>query len=209
MAEGGVRPRRSRARRGDGAKLRQELLDAAARLLDTRGEDAVTVRAVVGEVGCTTPSLYLHFSTRDDLLEALCLDVWDELRRRMEGADTDIDDPFAALFAMSTQYVRFGLSHPLRYGLVMKGPAGGVRDQVAAACFRLIARAIERCADEGVLSGDIGAMTRAMCAALHGAVSLLIIQEPENWPSDTDAYAHDVATMACHGLKSVGRQGGR
>ncbi|MEU2358913.1 TetR/AcrR family transcriptional regulator [Streptomyces misionensis] len=64
VAEGSGQSRCSRARRGDGARLRQELLAAAGHLLDARGENAVTVRAVVGEVGCTAPSLYLHFFTR-------------------------------------------------------------------------------------------------------------------------------------------------
>ncbi|WP_449338924.1 TetR/AcrR family transcriptional regulator [Streptomyces chartreusis] len=75
--------RRRRAKRGDGGRLREELLEAAAALLDDAGEDAVTIRAVAQAVGVSTPSVYLHFDNRLELLHTVCLGVWDELGRRM------------------------------------------------------------------------------------------------------------------------------
>ena len=55
-------PRRVRAKRGDGERLRFEILDAVDTLL-ARGskDDAVSIRAVADMVGCTPPAIYLHF----------------------------------------------------------------------------------------------------------------------------------------------------
>ena len=69
--------RRHRARRGQGEALRGEILAAARELLaETGNQEAVSVRAVAERVGITTPSIYLHFKDKDDLLDAVCADVF-------------------------------------------------------------------------------------------------------------------------------------
>ena len=61
--------RRTRARRGEGERLREEILDAAERLLiETGNRDAVSIRAVAEAVGVTPPSIYLHFADKTELL---------------------------------------------------------------------------------------------------------------------------------------------
>src|SRR6266540_4850124 len=66
-------PRRTRARRGEGEKLREQILEVAERLLvETVDEEAVTIRAVADAVGVTPPSVYLHFADKDELLFAIC-----------------------------------------------------------------------------------------------------------------------------------------
>jgi len=49
-------PRRHRARRGEGARLREEILAAGTRLLlETGDEEAVSIRAIAQAVGVTPP----------------------------------------------------------------------------------------------------------------------------------------------------------
>jgi AcrR family transcriptional regulator len=73
MADTGARvQRRRRARRGEGEKLREEILEAAERLLlQTGSEEMVQVRAVAEAVGVTPPSIYLHFADMVLGLQAL------------------------------------------------------------------------------------------------------------------------------------------
>ncbi|MGX1855407.1 TetR/AcrR family transcriptional regulator [Streptomyces sp. NPDC055299] len=197
--------RRSRAKRGEGGRLREELIEAAGTLLDDAGEDAVTIRAVAQAVGVSTPSVYLHFDNRLELLHTVCLGVWDELGRRMRSVGTETSDPFAELHQRSVAYIRFGLDHPLRYRLVATGPATAATQQVADACFRFLRDTVQRCVDAGVLHGDVTALTRAICACLHGAVSLLILQPASNWPDDIAQFADDVATLASQGAAVLSR----
>ena len=79
--------RRHRARRGQGEALRGEILAAARELLaETGNQEAVSVRAVAERVGITTPSIYLHFKDKDDLLDAVCAEVFGALAVAMEEA---------------------------------------------------------------------------------------------------------------------------
>jgi AcrR family transcriptional regulator len=196
-------PRRPRARRGHGARLRDELIEAAERLLDDGGEDTVTIRAVAQAVGVSLPAVYLHFGSRLELLHTVCLRVWSELGDRMRAVDTPGDDPMAALHQRAVAYICFGLDHPVRYRLVMSGPATTASEQIAAACFRFLRDTVQRCRDAGALHGDPTAVTRAVSAALHGAVSLLILQPPTSWPTDVARFADDVATLAVHGAAAI------
>jgi len=64
---------RTRARRGEGDLLRDEILTAAERLLvETGNEDSVSIRAIAEAVGVTPPSIYLHFPDKETLLFAVC-----------------------------------------------------------------------------------------------------------------------------------------
>jgi AcrR family transcriptional regulator len=197
--------RRGRAKRGEGGRLREELIEAAGTLLDDAGEDAVTIRAVAQAVGVSTPSVYLHFDNRLELLHTVCLGVWDELGRRMRSAAAESSDPLAELHQRSVAYISFGLDHPLRYRLVATGPATAATQQVADACFRFLRDTVHRCVDAGVLHGDVTALTRAICACLHGAVSLLILQPTSNWPDDIAQFADEVATLATQGAAAISR----
>ena len=68
------RPRLNEARR-QGESAREQILDAAAELFTTRGYASTSTRAIAEAVGVRQPSLYHHFATKDDLLEALLIDT--------------------------------------------------------------------------------------------------------------------------------------
>lgn len=62
---------RLEGRRRPGATAREEVLDAAGELFTTRGYAATSTRQVADAVGIRQASLYHHFRTKDDILEAL------------------------------------------------------------------------------------------------------------------------------------------
>ncbi|MGY1839954.1 MULTISPECIES: TetR/AcrR family transcriptional regulator [unclassified Modestobacter] len=64
------RPRLT-GRRRPGATARDEVLDAAGELFTTRGYTATSTRQVAEAVGIRQASMYHHFATKDDILEAL------------------------------------------------------------------------------------------------------------------------------------------
>ncbi|MHA7189409.1 TetR/AcrR family transcriptional regulator [Arthrobacter sp. MDT2-16] len=64
------RPRAQQSIR-PGATAREEILDAAAELFTTQGYAATSTRAIADAVGIRQSSLYHHFATKDDILEAL------------------------------------------------------------------------------------------------------------------------------------------
>jgi AcrR family transcriptional regulator len=65
---------------------RQRLLDAAERVIRTKGLAAASTREIAREAGCADGTLYNHFSDRADLfvtifLEKLLPDYWDALSK--------------------------------------------------------------------------------------------------------------------------------
>ncbi len=68
------------------ATLRRRALDAARVLLETRGAEALQLRAIAAEIGSGVASLYYHFADKDALLAALAIEGFQELEARMVRA---------------------------------------------------------------------------------------------------------------------------
>src|SRR5262249_40083226 len=116
---------RTRARRGEGELLREEILNAAERLLVESGnEESVSIRAIAEAVGVTSPSIYLHFPDKEALLFAVCERQFAIFREALEGAARSTDDPVDALERRAEAYVRFGLDHPEAYRIMFMARAG-------------------------------------------------------------------------------------
>lgn len=71
MSETPPRSRRPYAARLPGNERREQLLDAALRLISTEGYDAITIASIAREAGVTRPVVYGQFPSLADLLQAL------------------------------------------------------------------------------------------------------------------------------------------
>lgn len=63
-------------------KTKDLIVETALRLFSQKGFEAVTVRDIAGELDLTAPALYVHFKSKQDIL--------DEILHRMETRDADI-----------------------------------------------------------------------------------------------------------------------
>ena len=173
---------RARARRGEGERLRDEILEAADRILVASGdEEAVSLRAVAREVGCTAPAIYLHFTDRQALLFAVCERHFRDLDTAVVGAVAGIDDPLAALRAAGWAYVRWGIANPEPYRIIFmtrRADAPPWRfegDSAGEVAFRHLAELVEWAMKEGaVRSDDPWLVATGVWAAVHGLTSLVI-----------------------------------
>ncbi|WP_405639008.1 TetR/AcrR family transcriptional regulator [Streptomyces sp. NBC_00019] len=109
--------------RGEGERLRQEILDAATRILEETGrEDALSLRGVAREVGISAPSVYRHFKDKADLvstvLDATYRALAVAMREAGESAAAAGADPWARARATVTAYRRFAIDKPRRYRLM-------------------------------------------------------------------------------------------
>ena len=76
-SEGRGRPRLEQSRR-PGSTAREEILDAAAELFTKIGYAGTSTRRIADGVGMRQASLYHHFATKDDILDALLAGTVDE-----------------------------------------------------------------------------------------------------------------------------------
>lgn len=115
--------RRVRNPRGEGGRLRGELIDAARRLLSEAGaESDLTIRGVTRAAGVHPQAFYLHFDSLDDLLFAVYTAEFAEFTQALQAAAAAAGPGLPALRAICRQYARFAVTEPASYRLLMSLP---------------------------------------------------------------------------------------
>ena len=206
--------RRQRNASGQGARLTDEIVAAALNLIERTGSDeAVTLRAVAREVGIAAPSIYAHFADRDAIIIAAVLQVFDELTDAIEaGAESAGQDPVGRLVGGCEAYVKFGLEHPARYGVLFSERRLGMQDycepvqlspdgkpvlEFGAESFALLVQAIEDCLEAGAsASTDVVADATAVWVAMHGIVTLRTALPGFPWPDPKQFVRQYVLSLA-------------
>jgi AcrR family transcriptional regulator len=186
---------RVRNRRGEGARLRDEIGAAAAALLEETGsEDAVTLRAVARRVGITAPSIYAHFADRNAILDAVVGQAFGELLAAVERAAHRERDPFARLRAICAAYVAFADERPHRYrvlfarhrapGAVGMAERKPVDELLGAEAFRALVDAVKACVEAGYSTSEAPEHdATALWVALHGYATLQASVPAFPWPN--------------------------
>lgn len=179
---------RQRNPRGEGARLRVELIEAAARLLESAGDaHALTLAAVAREAGISAPSIYRHFADRDQLVEAVVADRFERLDDALLTAMTGAPDSASALRACCAAYCRFGLDHPGHYQVLFSATLAldpnRPGDRPGERVFGRLAGAVQACIEAGAArQGDAHLMAVNVWVALHGIVSLRTSRPNHPWP---------------------------
>lgn len=172
---------RPRNRRGEGARLRDDILAAAVELLEETGtETAVTLRSVARKVGIAAPSIYRHFPDQPAIMLAVVRQAFDELTAQLRAAlDAAGDDPRQRLLAACHAYLEYSREHPERYRTMFGGvwmPA--LQDSsvtaddmltLGQAALQLLTEALDACVTAGAsTSTDAYTDTVALWLGLHG-----------------------------------------
>jgi AcrR family transcriptional regulator len=204
--------RRPRARKGEGAALRDEILAATERLLLELGSaEAVSIRAVAERVGVTPPSIYRHFADKNDLIFEVCAGHFTAFDEFLARASAGIDDPVERLRAMGLAYMRFGLANPEPYRIMFMTRADETPEEYQAVvlrdtgAFEQLLRCVQECIDAGRFRPeytDASRLAIGFWARVHGLTSLLVAKPHFPWPEDKDAFIEEYARIC---LAGVGR----
>lgn len=194
--------RRQRSARGSGAELRAEIIDATKQLLARTGHvDAVSIREIAKIVGVSSPSIYRHFADKDQLIESVVAQVFEDLDAEMLAVSNPNDSPMERLRQQGLAYVRFAREHPEQYRLAMTpGETAGAVDQVlTSSAFAHLAATVTECMNLGVVTpGDPVPVVLELWTSAHGIASLLIAKPYLPW-GDVEAFADRVMRSICVG----------
>jgi len=196
---------RARNRRGEGGRLRQEIITAASQMIGEAGDDsALTLRGVARRVGIAAPSIYRHFPDVDELKMAVVQRSFAEFAAARDAAAPVAADPAAALLARCRAYTAFALANPgpYRYLFSQHAPTGDpARPPVGLPVFDALAESISRCQQAGLArAGDDPQWLAAQVwAALHGLVLLRLNAPGFPWPGPLEQMA-DQAVARLIGL---------
>ncbi len=100
---------------------RDRIVDAARTLVDAEGLAAVSTRRLAAELGVSGPSLYNHFRTKDQILEAVADSVSAQVDLSMFEAD-DARDWRTALHDWAVSYRAALRAHPNIVPVLARGP---------------------------------------------------------------------------------------
>ncbi|MDI5966780.1 TetR/AcrR family transcriptional regulator [Streptantibioticus silvisoli] len=179
---------RPRSRRGQGERLRTEILAAVDRLLVEWGSaEKLTIRAVAREAGVAAPSIYLHFPDKAELVWAALEGKYAELAALMRAADAaaEAGGPAGRLRAQVHAYCRFALVDPGHYRLMyeVRQPAVDaerIRRHPARLVSGSLRQALACCRDAGLtVSLPVEQAAHTLWAGLHGIVSLSHTLSPD------------------------------
>jgi AcrR family transcriptional regulator len=180
---------RGRNPRGQGERLRDDVLAAAQRLLDSLGDDqALSMRAVAREVGVAATSVYIHFPDRDALVLAALEACHRELMASLEEAEAAVDDPVGKLRARLLHLGDWVRAHPGIYKVLHESTLNQRNDMAFKQQLgERTTEAVQRCMDAGLAPhGDASLVALDLRAAVHGAVSLRVNQPDLPWPPLSD-----------------------
>jgi AcrR family transcriptional regulator len=186
--------RRGVGRPGDGEDVRGAILAAALRLLESTGSpDQVTVAAIVDEAGCTPPSLYHYWSTRDLLLKEASASGWEQFRASQTEALADDLRPLERLRLRGTAYLDFALAEPALFRvLFLEPPAAGPGEppETGNALGDLVADVIAAMKSGQLRTADPLTTALTLWAATHGVAALWAVN-----PSLPADLAHRVGDL--------------
>jgi AcrR family transcriptional regulator len=200
---------RPRSARGEGDRLRDEILTAAEDLLLTTGsQEAVSIRAVATAVGVTAPSIYRHFADKDELLFEVCSRHFARMGRFLAESSRAGDDPIGALATMALAYARFAVDNPEHYRIMFMGSSDHTPERYAdervldTGGFGELVRLAQAAIATGRLRpelDDATSVAHSLWAAIHGVVSLAVAKP--NLPAPAlDARVDAMLDLVLHGL---------
>lgn len=195
-ADGTPMPRRPAAKRGQGDKLRDDIIEVTERLLEETGEPSrLSLRRIAREVGVTATSIYLHFDSLDALIATVKVQSFDKLTGELEcAASAGNGDTAGQVRAFAKAYVDHGLKHPGLYQAwftseMSAPPAHSMQAYIGESTFTLVR---DRFAST-IGREDADLFTVQLWCALHGVVMLRTNRPTFPWP-DLDRQLDDLVT---------------
>lgn len=162
----------------DAVQTRDRLLAAAAELLEEAAGEDVSTRAICDRAGVSAPTLYHHFGSKEQLIDAV---VSHGLREFLDSVDEPpADDPVAHVREAWDLHVQFGLENPSFYAFVYGRTWPGRPCAVVADLRAMVLKALEPAARHGRLRVTPEDAAAQIVAAGSGVALALIAQPPES-----------------------------
>jgi AcrR family transcriptional regulator len=186
-----VAKNRTRNPRGEGDRLRGEIVEAAAALIAEKGREALSLRSIARRAGVTAPAIYAHFGDLDQIVGDVVDSTFDVLTDYLWRGAQGYADPVARLRAICRAYVAFGRERPLEYAVlfsrtVERQPGGSqktIDNMQGGAAFGLLLDAIRACIDSGASKSTTPVEdATTIWVALHGYVGLGAAVADFPWP---------------------------
>lgn len=156
------------------------ILAAAGQLFAARGFDAVTMREIAKEAGCSHTTIYIYFKDKEALLHQLAMVPLQQLREQMESTlQAEGLSPDERMHGLCHGFIRFCMMHRHIYSLIFMTRASRVDaeapelevNRVRIHLFGLIREGLRGALPAGMAEERLMAYARVVFFSLHGVVS--------------------------------------
>ncbi len=181
MAYDANQAKRQRNQKGEGSRLREELVQAAMRILDSAPGSQLSLRQVAREAGVAAPSVYPHFADARTLMTEIVRECWRQVGDEMAAAAaaSPAPDALGRLKDQFGAFVAYAMERPSRYQLLFALNPIDLKevDKMQGhlrPAYRQVMQIIKAFVDEGgKLPGeDIASSTLLLISLAHGRVAL-------------------------------------
>jgi AcrR family transcriptional regulator len=178
---------RQRNPRGQGERLRDDIIEAASRLLADPAAPPLTLRAVAREAGVAATSVYLHFDDIQSLVLAVADRRFGELVQIQEDARNQDADPCQQVRVGCLAYCQFGLTYQGHYQVMFASPLPLPEDMTpeqfpGRRAFQELVEAVATCIGADPEDRRASFTAELIWQQLHGIVSLRISRPRFPWP---------------------------
>ncbi|MEM9944940.1 MAG: TetR/AcrR family transcriptional regulator [Cyanobacteria bacterium P01_D01_bin.36] len=159
--------------------LRQGLLSAALKILETKDAKSISLREVARQAGVSHTAPYRHFEDKAALLAAVAEEGFAEFGQYLRAALVPTD-PIESLQATGAAYVRYAQDHPTHFRVMfgcfpLNEPPDSSLEVVSKSTFRILVDVIESGQVAGVVkAGDSNFLALGQWAVVHGIAMLLL-----------------------------------
>jgi len=157
--------------------LKKALLEASVDLIGTAGVSAFTLREVARRAGVSHNAPYRHFHDKDDLLNAVAAEGFDNLTQSMARSAASGRTALEKLRLSGRGYVDFALRFPQHFLVIFESPrpekVNPESRMAGERAFGALTRCIEECQKEGSLPGtDTIRLALLAWSLVHGIAKL-------------------------------------
>ncbi len=165
--------------------LRSALLKAAHEILNQKGIEGLSLRAIAAEAGVSHMAPYAHFKNKSKLYQALAASGFMELGERMAQVQDDSPPTRELILLYGAQYIEFAIQHPQMYRLMLSQthpgkhletgePNNQVQDELQSASMRPYILLRDGFAHYESDQNKVKIQAQGAWAIVHGIASLII-----------------------------------
>jgi AcrR family transcriptional regulator len=172
-----------------------QICQAVRRLLESGGEENLSMQAIADAVGIRAPSLYKRFSSRADLLSTAARDALRELAESLQEA-VEINKPSESLERMAHLYRKFAKKSPRTYTLIFAESLAPRDDLLAAR--QAVAEPLLSLLTPALGKETASYAARLLVSYLHGFLSMELTKTFRLGGNGNDAFQYGLRkTVSC------------
>lgn len=172
------------------ADMQARIADHALRLFQQHGYEAISMRRLAREVGCTVMTIYRYYERKIDILRDLWARVFETLFDSLDRLAESHTDPVVRLKSVALGYVTFWLEHRDHYFMVFMSSNVDqsdvsifVQDDALLARFQIFRRSLAEASAAAPNEADLEVKSQVLLCALNGITQNLITISAYPWSS--------------------------